>query len=210
MIYYLDTKTLVEDFTNDHKEREILDCKFVTVSSRIVTKKNPKIITTEFYSERILFAMEPEDEELNMNLMRDNLLKNSRNASLLIDMMTHSAIGKETYLLLCSPNEIRTGYIKYLSKAISELFEYPVINYKKDKNKVFYYDPVVVAKNISRIEKKVTKDLLKNKYNRQKLVSIMTKKEMIKKLKKMELYKKGMSKSEMIDMLNTFFVDQDD
>ena len=105
---------------------------------------------------------------------------------------------------------MKTGYLRLVAKVIENTFSYPVIDYKKEREKTFYYDPVIVAKKIKATEKYLLAHLLEDESNRKEAVKLMTKKEMKKELKKLDLYHKDMTKSDMKDMLQTFFVERDD
>ena len=211
MIYYLDTKTLMEEFTDEHSPSEILDCEFVIVSTRINARdKEENVIKSKLYSEKLIFALDSDDHYENFHMVKDEILKSPSKIYLIIKMVTYALINKKTIVLLCSKNEMKTGYLRLVAEVTEKLFEYPVIDYKKDREKTFYYDPVVVAKKIKKIENEVTKRLLKDQDNRERALKLMSKKDMKKELKKIGLYSKDMDKSDMKDMLKTFFVEKDD
>lgn len=210
MIYFLDTKTLVETFTKEHTRKEILDTEFVIVSTRIQSKKEKNVFNSELYQEKLIFSLDGDDSNRDYEIVKRGLIDNERVVKFLIKLMTFVLVEKRTVVLLCSPNEMKTGYLRLVAKVIENTFSYPVIDYKKEREKTFYYDPVVVAKNIKATEKYLLAHLLEDESNRKEAVKLMTKKEMKKELKKLDLYHKDMTKSDMKDMLQTFFVERDD
>ena len=210
MIYFLDTKTLVETFTKEHTRKEILDTEFVVVSTRIQSKKEKNVFNSELYQEKLIFSLDGDDSNRDYEIVKRGLMDNERVVKFLIKLMTFVLVEKRTVVLLCSPNEMKTGYLRLVAKVIENTFSYPVIDYKKEREKTFYYDPVVVAKKIKAIEKYLLAHLLEDESNRKEAVKLMTKKEMKKELKKLDLYHKDMTKSDMKDMLQTFFVERDD
>lgn len=210
MIYFLDTKTLVETFTKEHTRKEILDTEFVIVSTRIHSKVEKNIFNSELYQEKLIFSLDGDDSNRDYEIVKRGLMDNERVVKFLIKLMTFVLVEKRTVVLLCSPNEMKTGYLRLVSKVIENTFSYPVIDYKKEREKTFYYDPVVVAKKIKATEKYLLAHLLEDESNRKEAVKLMTKKEMKKELKKLDLYHKDMTKSDMKDMLQTFFVERDD
>ena len=210
MIYFLDTKTLVETFTKEHTRKEILDTEFVIVSTRIHSKVEKNIFNSELYQEKLIFSLDGDDSNRDYEIVKRGLMDNERVVKFLIKLMTFVLVEKRTVVLLCSPNEMKTGYLRLVAKVIENTFSYPVIDYKKEREKTFYYDPVVVAKKIKVTEKYLLAHLLEDESNRKEAVKLMSKKEMKKELKKLDLYHKDMTKSDMKDMLQTFFVERDD
>ena len=88
------------------------------------------------------------------------------------------------------------------------MFEYPVIDYKKDRKKDFFYDSVVVAKRLKFYEDSLIDFALSTEYGRRMALRLMNKKDMKKELKKIGMYSKTMSKSEMRDTLKVYFVER--
>lgn len=203
----MSTKTLVNEFTKDHKRKDILGCEFVPISSRIRFGNEKNIIKTKIYNYSKVFDLNNNDEQ-NLKIVEDYILSKPLEIIKLVEIMTRVLVDNQIVILLCSENEWKTKYIIYVGKVIEKLFHYPIINYKKDKNKSFHYDPSDVAKQIGNMEKYATKILLKQKQNREKALKLMTKKEMKKTLKKLGLYYDGMDKYEMKETLEVFYVDK--
>lgn len=207
MIYFMDTYTLVKEYTKDHTSKEVLDTLFVPVSSRIrIPEKEPNVIGTDLYAEKLIFALTGSKED--KEVVSRGVFEDPSKTALVMNIITRALVEKRRVVLLCSPNEMKTHYIEVLAKVIEEKFDYPVINYKKNKNKDYIYDPVKVAKKIKQVENYVITNLLEEERYRKKSLDLMSKEEMKKKLKELKLYSKGMSKSEMKDMLQVFFVER--
>lgn len=206
MIYFMDTETLTESFTKDHDWNEILETNFVLVSNRIHYQKTDNIIHSSLYDEKIIFAMYGSKEDYN--IIRNSIEKSDKKIFELIGIISKSMILNERFILLTTKSEMNTGYLKTLSEIIEDMFEYPIIDYKKDRYKSFTYHPSRVGKNIKYYEDNVLKKILTTPIGREKAVEYMTKKEMKKILKKKGLYSKAMSKSDMKDMLKVFYVEE--
>lgn len=206
MIYFMDTETLTESFTKDHDWNEILETNFVLVSNRIQYRKTDHIMYSSLYDEKIIFAMYGSKEDYN--IIRNSIEKSDKKVFELIEIISKSMIFNERFILLTTKSEMKTGYLKALSEIIEDMFEYPIIDYKKDRYKSFTYHPARVGKNIKYYEDNVLKEFLSNSIGREKALEYMTKKEMKKILKKKGLYSKVMSKSDMKDMLKVFYVEE--
>lgn len=206
MIYFMDTETLTESFTKDHDWNEILETNFVLVSNRIQYRKTDHIMYSSLYDEKIIFAMYGSKEDYN--IIRNSIEKSDKKVFELIEIISKSMIFNERFILLTTKSEMKTGYLKALSEIIEDMFEYPIIDYKKDRCKSFTYHPARVGKNIKYYEDNVLKEFLSTSIGREKALEYMTKKEMKKILKKKGLYSKVMSKSDMKDMLKVFYVEE--
>ena len=209
MVCFMTTKTFLNQFTSDFSPKEILECNFVPVSTRIKFDNEIQVMKCPLYSEKIIFALIGENSDEDM--IYDELYKDPNKLIFLADMMTYAIVREKNIILLCSTNEMKTGYLKTLCKVISKIFDYPVIDYKKHRKNLdkFTYNPKRFAKNIKRVHDETLKLLYESENSREKAVKYMSKDEMKKELKKMGLYAKGMSKSEMKDMLNFYFVKRD-
>ena len=202
----MDTETLTESFTKDHDWNEILETNFVLVSNRIQYRKTDHIMYSSLYDEKIIFAMYGSKEDYN--IIRNSIEKSDKKVFELIEIISKSMIFNERFILLTTKSEMKTGYLKALSEIIEDMFEYPIIDYKKDRYKSFTYQTARIRKNIKYYEDNVLKEFLSTSIGREKALEYMTKKEMKKILKKKGLYSKVMSKSDMKDMLKVFYVEE--
>lgn len=114
-------------------------------------------------------------------------------------------------VFLCSEKEWKYRYLKILKDFILERFEFHVYDYKKvksGKEKIVEDDEGVVSSTCRKILKQAKKDqkekMLTTDRGREKYIDDLDKDKMIKKLKAMNLYVKGMSKEEMKDTLSVF------
>ena len=95
MIYFLDTKTLVETFTKEHTRKEILDTEFVIVSTRIQSKKEKNVFNSELYQEKLIFSLDGDDSNRDYEIVKRGLMDNERVVKFLIKLMTLSWLKKE-------------------------------------------------------------------------------------------------------------------
>lgn len=206
MMYFMSTETLTEEYTKDHSLKEILETKFVLVSSRIKYPHCDNVIPSKLYDEKLIFAMygDKDDYKIIQKGIEDSVDKIKE----VMRFVTRSLINDERIVFLATNNEMKTGYLKVVAKVISDMFEYPVIDYKKDRKKDFFYDSVVVAKRLKFYEDSLIDFALSTEYGRRMALRLMNKKDMKKELKKIGMYSKTMSKSEMRDTLKVYFVER--
>ena len=118
-------------------------------------------------------------------------------------------------IFICTKREWSLGFMTLLSEYIEDKFEYPVIDYKKYKlKKISISDIPYSPENTKKICNKVIKEEQKRKQSekektpmgRKELVNSMSKDEMRMMLKRYNLYVPGLTKSEMKDLLEEFYV----
>ena len=194
MIYYMSTKTLVKEFTKEHSPKQILDCDFISFSQRV--SACPYQLS---YSERIFFGLERDKDDINIKLVKKHILNSFDDLELIIRMITNSVVEpNKLFVLLSSPKEVKTRYPYFFAKAIEDIFHYPIIDYKNDKHKDFYYDPTLVV-NISAYYNAEVQLHLIGLDAFEKLKT----KTMKKLFKAVGIYEKGMDREEMIDIYIT-------
>lgn len=214
-IYYMHGKTFKKIFLKENPNK-ILKSTFILISTQIRTtgKYNDNVINLSnilYPNERVMSDMR---DILNESYFKELYYKQlDDNRLLLARIVKESVNSNNTIILLCTELEYENGYIRMLADYIEEVFDYPVYNYKRvkqgkeksrpfGKNHVLYKCEKIIEKSI----KKKRKELLKTKSGRKKILDNMTKDEMIKKLKKLQLYVSGMEKDEMYDILEVYFV----
>lgn len=215
-IYYMNGKTFQTTFLNENPSA-ILKTQFILVSSRI--RKNGKhqnVIGGAMFipSGRILADYR---NELDPNFFEQNYRDQLESQRLALAVIIKGVVEENyTVVFLCSYKEWRMKYLKILAKYINDTFHYPVYDYKKYKEgKIttvnYDRDDVISLCNhiIEEERREQRKRDMKTKSGRQNIVDNMSKDEMIDELKSMSLYAKGMSKREMREMLELFFVDRD-
>lgn len=208
------TKTFSNIFEKKESAKKILSSQYVLVSSRI--KKNGD--NTNVVSVHKLFPkaeiLADYRSDLDPGYFAKEYRKQLVENNLVLAVLVQSAIAMNSPIMfLCTPKEYKLGYFKLLSKYVDEVFQYPMLNYKKYKTQtcdVPSYDPdetlKICDKIISQARKDNVKKLSKTVEGRRKLLNKMSKDEMIQMLKGMNLYCKGLSKSEMENLLEEFFV----
>ena len=190
MIYYMSTKTLVKEFTKDHSPKEILDCEFISFSHRVNNCEY-----SLGYSDRIFFGLE-ENADANIRLVKKHLLNQYDDMKLLMNMISNSVVKpKKIFIILSSPKEVKTRYPYFFAKAIEEIFNYPIIDYEKDRYKDFSYDPSLVVNIITYYSAKIYLDAI-GSCDFEKLKT----KDMKRLFKDVGIYEKGMDREEMIDV----------
>ena len=191
MIYYMSTKTLVKEFQKDHSPEEILDCEFISFSHRVVGANH-----SLEYSDRIFFGLDAYQDDKNIAMVKNHLKDQFDDMVLIINMIENCIIKPDkVFIILSSPKETRTRYPYFYAKSIEELFKYPIIDYKKDKYKDFYYDPTEVLNICSYYIANIKLELMD--FNNFKKLS---KKKMKSLFKDAGIYEKGMDKDEMIEI----------
>ena len=195
MIYFMDTKTLVKDFTKVQTPKNILDCTFVVFSSRICPGRGMKRIT---YSNRCFYLLE-EDMHYNIKLIRQELSSSIHDLDTIIKMVRESiAFPDKIFIILSSPKEVKTTYPLILANTITHMFGYPVIDYKNGRYHDYKYNPKECVDKLKYWMAYFNKELISDNPERLREVSKKQKKKILKTLGR---YEKGMSGSEMNQIL---------
>lgn len=196
MIYFMDTKTLVKDFTKVQLPKDILDCTFVIFSSRIVPEHGMMRIR---YSNRIFYLLE-DDMKYNIDIVKRELVDSTTDLNTLIKMMRETlAFPEKIFIILSTPKEMKTKFPVILGAAITEMFGYPVIDYKNHRYTEYKYNPKDCVDKLSYWTAHYNKLLIGENPH---LLHEMKKKTKKNTLKKLGRYEKGMSNSEMNQILS--------
>lgn len=215
-IYYMNGRTFQKTFLNENPSA-ILKTQFVLVSSRIrKTGKHENVISCGqlLPDKRILADYRNDlDPEFFIKEYRKQLDKNKTLLAIIIKGVLEENF---TVVFLCTELEWKLKYMKELAKYVEETFQYTMYDYKKykeGKQSIIPYDSDYVLRRCDKIIEKSRKEQrrkdMKTYTGRQNIVNSMSKDEMIDQLKHMHLYAKGMTKKEMREMLELFFVEQD-
>jgi hypothetical protein len=110
-------------------------------------------------------------------------------------------------VFLCSKKESRLKYFDIMSDFIYEKFKYPMYGYKdyvENKYELIKYDPDKVERLCKKVLKKAEKKAYTNRIKSEDDIKDLTKKPKVMKklLKDNGYYWKGMSKDDMIEMLD--------
>ena len=207
MIYHMTTKTLVKEFTKDHSPDEILDCDFISFSTR-VQGCNVQL----HYGQKIFFGLEAVDANAvnkdkliasNIELCKKSLVDTTTNLKHCLNIVANAiADPKKTFVILYSPKEAKTLMPAYYMKAIEELLGYPIIDYKEDKHKDFTYKPKRCLKVIDYYIAKINLDTMSLDDFKK-----LPEKEKKRLLKMVKLYSKDMDEDMMDDTFEDKFWD---
>lgn len=206
------SKDFQNEFLKNERDKDILNAQYVICSLRIRKREEQENIIS---AQSILFPGPDVCSALTNKEMRERYFNQlMANKAFLATLIKASIEEKYNIVFLCTKNEGKMKFLRYLSEFVYLEFGYPVYEYKK------YADGSIALLKYNR--KKVLKrcnDLLETAKQNQYLKDIQTeagRKRILKGYKKMKkselkkilkgrnLYCKGMSKSEMIDMLDAF------
>ena len=213
MIYYMNSNTFFDVFLEKEDDHDILQAQYVCVSSHI--RKRDTDVTNVVCLSSMLYPGPTVFNKGSFEEMKSEYFAQLEEEA--IPFLAHLIYGsiKDNYniILMCNKKEWKLKYLKWLSEFIFYYFDYPIYDYKRFINGcgIIEYDREKILKKTKKIIKETknenTKKLEQSKLVRRKLMNqykSMSKKELKKILIKKELYTEGMSKFEMIDMLEAF------
>lgn len=213
MMFWMNTKTFQDDFLSNERDKDILNAQYVLVSTRIRKGdgkyKNIIAASTTLYPNNSALMKLTEDD-----IRTEYFEQLDENRGLLATLILGSIEKKYNIIFLCTKNESKLKYLKYLSEYVFMEFDYPIYDYKKysynkigiieiDKNKIIQK----CNKILKQLKKERSKELESTKSGRMKLAQefkSLSKKEMKKELMKRDLYIDDMSKKEMVEMFELF------
>ena len=210
MMYYMNSKDLQNIFLKHENDKDILEAQYVLISTRIRirnTKTCKNVINCKndlFPNPMICNADEEHFEDAYFEQLDNNKV-------LLAQLIKLSIEEKLNIFFVCTKKEDNLGYLQYLSNYIYIKFDYPVYRYKSyysGKSGLYRYnkqgvlgicnsiiengknrnlDDIIDSGNIGKYAKQASKDELKTV------------------LKSNGVYRKGMSKQEMIDVIESLY-----
>lgn len=213
MMFWMNSKTFQDDFLSNERDKDILNAQYVLVSTRIRKGdgkyKNIVAASTTLYPNNSALMKLTEDD-----IRSEYFEQLDENRGLLATLILGSIEKKYNIIFLCTKNESKLKYLKYLSEYVFMEFDYPIYDYKKysynkigiieiDKNKIIQK----CNKILKQLKKERSKELESTKSGRMKLAQefkSLSKKEMKKELMKRDLYIDDMSKKEMVEMFELF------
>lgn len=215
-IYYMDSKTFLKDFVKLNP-KEVLKTQYIIVSNTIKNAGRYKSVISGnqlFPSAKLICALEDDNDLEEFN---EEYTESLSASDPFFAVLIKGAIEKKfTIVFLCNTIEYKKlGYLKLIAKYVKRRFKYPMYCFKdlKDSGNPSpeKYDKEKVLKICNKVlrdaEAKQKKERMKTQSGRKDILSKMSKSEMIRELKSMDLYYKGMSKRDMKDALNVFFVE---
>jgi hypothetical protein len=206
-------KTFLKTYINEDPNI-VMKTQFVLVSSTI--RKSGKYEKQIINANANLFPdqtliMDYDDWKHNKNYHAEYLEKLSENDGLFATLIKYAIEENMTIVFLCGEREKKYYYFPLIQKYVGERFGYHIYDYKKykeGKEPIRKFNQMEVLATCEKVLKKVKKKQKERKmtteHGRQELVKDMSKKQLIKKLKKRNLYYEGMSKQEMRDMMEIF------
>lgn len=210
----MNTKTFVTMFAKVEHPKKVLKAQYVIVSTRIrKTGTDGNVVSIgNLFPNPVMLSNYRMD--LDPSFFRTEYEKQLDKQKHVLALLISSAmtIG-EPIIFLCTPKEWKLGYLKIIAEYIEREFHYPVIDYKKYKKHPWNVDPPdinlvsgVCESVIKKKRKAVRKQKMKTSEGRRELVAGMSKDEMITELKRLNLYYKDLTKGEMRELLELFFV----
>ena len=206
MLYYMTSTTFFKLFLRNESDQDILNSQYVLDSLKIRSGGNFKNVIS---ATNTLFP----SPEVLMYDIKDNTFKEyyydqlENNKALLATIILGSLKQKFNIIFLCSKKEGKLKSHELISDFIYEEFGYPMYDYKDyvlNKYELIKYDPKEVEKKCKKVLKKAEKESYINKIkdDTENLKDIKKKPKVMKKiLKDHGYYWKGMSKDDMLEML---------
>lgn len=213
MIYYMHSKTFFEEFLNNESDRDILKAQYVCVSTHI--RRRDTNVENIICLNNVLYPGSNVFNRGTFEDMRDAYHEqlNDEALSLLAELIRGSIEDNLNIIFLCTRKEWKLKYLKWLAEFIIMEFDYPVYNYHKYINNcpLFIYDKEKVLTRVKGISQKARERAFnvqrRTASGRKQILheyKSMSKKELKQICIKEELYYEGMSKQEMLDILEAF------
>lgn len=208
MIYYMDTNSLMKKYAKRPME-DIENTNYIIISSRIrltEDRDNVLMATNLFVSAGMLKGVGYEietDSYLAKQNFKSFLLREPKPLSLICTMIECFLTAGEDSVLLCSPNELKAGYMQVIAETIEDLFHFPIREYPKEEP----FDFKDVAERVLYYKEQTNKlRLLKMRPTEvRKYIRKLSRKELKRELKKRDLDYKGLEDDELRSLLEENF-----
>lgn len=207
MLYYMTSTTFFKLFLRNEKDQDILNSQYVLDSLKIRsggTFKNVISATNTLFPSPEVLMFDIKDssfKEYYYEQLEDN-------KAFLATIILGSLKEKFNIIFLCSKKEGKLKYHELISDYIYNNFGYPMYDYKDyvlNKYELLDYDPKEVEKRCKKCLKETEKSSYLNKIRddyEEEIKDLKKKPKVMKKiLKDHGYYWKGMSKDDMIEML---------
>jgi len=210
----MNSKTFFNEYLENETDEDILDASYIIVSSRIKNRsdrKNICVLNKEMYPDSEIFHCDDENDMIDIYFDQLDERANGFLAMIILASIKDDA----NFIFLNTKYEEKLPYFKWLQEYVMIRFEYPVYEYSKycKAETLDSYDAKVVKKKCRKELKKVQAEQRqrnrKTKKGRAKLMedyAKMSKKDLKKELKKHSLYADGLSKDEMLDLIEEFVI----
>ena len=210
-IFFMSGKPFINEYL-DENPNKILRTQFVIVSSiiRKTGKYEKQIINANhalYPPQELLLDYDDYKKNEEYHAKYKEFLKDSN--PLLATLIKYAIEEDSLIVFLCSEKEKKYHYLKLIHDYILEEFGYEIYDYKKLKSgklKIKKCNESEVLEKCKKVIKKAKKhqkeNMLSTEHGRETYFGNMSKKKVIKKLKKNNLYDETMSSSDMRELLN--------
>ena len=125
MMFWMNSKTFQDDFLSNERDKDILNAQYVLVSTRIRKGdgkyKNIIAASTTLYPNNSALMKLTEDD-----IRTEYFEQLDENRGLLATLILGSIEKKYNIIFLCTKNESKLKYLKYLSEYVFMEFDYPI------------------------------------------------------------------------------------
>jgi hypothetical protein len=211
----MDGKTFIKKYIKENPNI-VMRTQFVIVSSSIRKegKYERQVINANSLLYPSMHSLCDTSDFKNDSKYHNNYFNKLNEANaFLATLIKYSIEENQTIVFLCSYSERKYYYLKLLSIYINNIFNYPLIDYKKYKEdkkyKILKYDAVKVLDYCDKTLKKAQKDnkekMMNNPKTCESYLKKLSKKDLKKELKILGFDSYDMNKSEMIDFILTMY-----
>lgn len=213
-MYFMDGKTFLTKYI-DEDPKKVLRTQFVIVSSTI--RKGPKYSSNVINANAMLFPrdeliMDYDDYKHNENYREEYLEMLKEHKAFFATLINYIIDSNYTIVFLCSHREKRYYYLNLIQEFLKKEFRFHMYDYKKykdGKEKVQKVDFTEVRYLCDKALKKAKKQAKEKAFSgsdkgKENYIASLSKEELKRELKKRCLYEKGMTKKEMMEMLELF------
>lgn len=212
MMFWMDSKVFQNVFLDNEKDQDILKAQYVLISTRIRKRESQENIIT---ANAILFPDPMVCTALTDVDFRDRYLTQcEKNKAFIATLIKGSIDEGYNIIFICTPKENKMKYLRYLSDYVYLEFGYPIYEYKLYSSGALplrSYKKDKILKKCDKILNKAKSDNYQREIltedGRKRIVKdfkTMKKSDLKKNLKKRNLYQDGMSKKDMIEMMEVF------
>lgn len=212
MLYWMNSKTFKDEFLQLESYKDILNSQYVLVSTRIRSGgKYQNVISANniIYPNPSVFIAMDDD------IFRERYLEQLESCKPFLATLIKGSIEEDfNIIFMCSKKENKINYLQILADFVFLEFGYPMYEYRLyciGACKLYKYDKYKILKKCNKILDKAKIHEIEKASRKashieeiEKRLKELSKDELKKELKSRSLYKKGMSKSDMIEMLSAF------
>lgn len=210
MIYIIDTVDLVKKYYKVDYE-EIMTTNYIIIGSRVMITKNRKNVhnaSNLFINTGMLRGVSFDVEQTSQEAFgqfKDYVLKHPSSLKFLCNIVESLILDGESTLLICSPNEMKIGYMQTIATLMYDLFRIPVCRYPKEE----LFDLKEVIQRLIIYTEAADRNLLRYVPEDQMIQEIkaMDRKKLKQELKHFNIFSNQETKKEMREDLIEFYKD---